>query len=288
MTEGGRDYLVSTGWLEEHLDDPNLRVLDCTVFLKPQADGGFAVESGRGHWSHGHIPGAVFADLKQELSDPHSRLRFMLPPASQFAAAMSRYGVGEGTRVVLYDAAANMWAARVWWMLRVFGFDNASVLDGGWKKWTAEGRPISTGTPAHAAATFVAHPRPGLMATRDDVREAMEHQGSTCIIDALSEDQHEGKINTYGRRGHIPGSVNVPAMRIVDAETNAYLPLEELRAKFDGVGAASADRVITYCGGGIAASSDAFVLTMLGHTNVAVYDASLSEWAADPELPLTV
>ncbi|MDZ7727505.1 MAG: sulfurtransferase [Dehalococcoidia bacterium] len=280
------DPLVDTAWLETHLDDADLRILDCTVFLRPRQEGGFSVESGREHWSQGHIPGAVHADLKHELSDPNTRLRFMLPSAAQFADAMSRYGVGEGTRVVLYDAASNMWAARVWWMLRVFGFDDAAVLDGGWKKWKAEGRPISTEVPEPAPANFVPRPREGLMATKDDVLEAMEQRRAACIIDALAEDQHQGRVNTYGRRGHIPGSANIPAMQIVDPETNAYLPIEQLREKFQAAGALDSQRVITYCGGGIAASSDAFVLTMLGHPDVAVYDASLSEWAEDPSLPM--
>ena len=280
-------FLVTTDWLEQNLERPDLRVLDCTVFLQPREEGGFTIESGRGHWEQGHIPGSAFADLPGELSDTSQWLRFMMPPAEQFAEAMSGYGVGDGTEVVLYDAAMSMWAARIWWMLRAFGFDNARVLDGGWKKWKAEGRPVSTEPPSYPRGNFVAKPRPELIASKDHVLQAIE-DGHTCIVNALAEDQHSGQTNAYGRPGHIPGSVNVPAMRILDPETNEYLPLEELRKKFEGVGATSAGRVITYCGGGIAASSDAFVLTMLGHDRVAVYDASLSEWAADESLPMEV
>ena len=281
-------FLVSTDALAEELGAPDLRVLDCTVYLRRRPEGGgVQVVSGREEWAAGHIPGAGFADLKTELSDQSKQLRFMMPPAEQFAEAMSAYGVGDGTRVVLYDANGSMWAARVWWMLRAFGFDDARLLDGGLKKWKAEGRPLSTETPTVGRATFVARPREGLMATKDDVLAAM-NDGATCVVNALGEDQHSGQVNAYGRPGHIPGSVNVPAMRVLDPESGAYLPLAELRAKFDVAGATRAGRVITYCGGGIAASSDAFVLTMLGHDNVAVYDASLSEWAADPALPLEV
>ena len=280
-------FLMDTGTLEQELGAPDLRVLDCTVFLQPRPEGGMEIHSGREHWEQGHIPGAVFADLPNDLSDKSQQLRFMMPPAEQFADAMSRYGVGDGTRVVLYDAAMNMWAARVWWMLRAFGFDDARVLDGGWKKWKLEGRPVSTEAPSYPPGNFVPRSRPGLMATKEDVQAAIE-SGSTCVVNALAEEQHRGETNVYGRPGHIPGSANVPAMRIIDPETNAYLPLEELRTQFEGAGATSAGRVITYCGGGIAASSDAFVLTMLGHENVAVYDASLSEWAADPSLPMEV
>jgi thiosulfate/3-mercaptopyruvate sulfurtransferase len=280
-------FLADTGWLEENLGDPSLRVLDCTVYLRPRPEGGMTIESGREHWAQGHIPGAAFADLKEELSDTNQKLRFMMPSDEQFAEAMSSYGIGEDTQVVLYDANMSMWAARVWWMLRAFGFDNARVLDGGWKKWKLEGRSISTEPSSYPRGSFVARPRPSLIATKDDVQAAIS-DGATCVVNALAEDQHTGKVNAYGRPGHIPGSTNVPAMRIIDPETGAYLPLDELRKQFDVAGATSAGRVITYCGGGIAASSDAFVLTMLGHENVAVYDASLSEWAADPSLPLDV
>jgi len=142
-------YLVETDWLHAHLEDANLRALDCTVYLPNYFDASAAqkleIVSGRAHWEQGHIPGSAFADLLQDLCGPaDTRFRFPMPPAAQFAAAMSRYGVGEGTRVVLYDDMLNAWAARIWWMLRAFGFDNAAVLNGGWKKWTLEGRPIST------------------------------------------------------------------------------------------------------------------------------------------------
>jgi thiosulfate/3-mercaptopyruvate sulfurtransferase len=281
------DQLVETGWLAAHLDDPDLRVLECTVYLHPaDVPGGFRVESGRGRWAEGHLPRAGFVDLQEELSDRASALRFTMPPAAQFAETMGRLGVGDGTRVVLYDRAVNMWAARVWWMLRAFGFDDAAVLDGGFRKWTREGRPLATDDGAAPRRTFSARPRPGLIADKAGVLAALG-DGRACVLNALTAEQHRGTGGvTYGRRGRIRGSANVPARDLVDPETHAYLPLPELRAKFAAAGALDAGRVVTYCGGGIAASSDAFVLTLLGRGDVAVYDASLSEWAADPALPM--
>jgi thiosulfate/3-mercaptopyruvate sulfurtransferase len=173
-------------------------------------------------------------------------------------------------------------------MLRAMGFDDAAVLDGGWKKWTAEGRPVSTVAPTYPRATFVARPRPGLIASKDDVLAAVG-DGATCIVNALTPGQHSGDGGaTYGRAGHIASSVNVSARDIIDRETGAYLSESVLRERFSAVGATSAGRVITYCGGGIAATSDALVLTLLGHENVAVYDGSLSEWARDLGLPMEV
>jgi thiosulfate/3-mercaptopyruvate sulfurtransferase len=281
-------HLVETDWMAQHLDDPGVRVLECNVFLHPAPDmpGGFRVESGRAKWVEGHIPGAGFVDLQDELSDRTSKLRFMMPPAAQFAEAMGRAGVGDGVRVILYDRAVNMWAARIWWMLRAYGFDNAAVLNGGFKKWTVEGRPLATDDGARPGRPFTPRPRPGLMADKAGVLAALG-ESNACVLNALSEEQHRGTGGTtYGRAGRIAGSVNVVARDLVDPKTHAYLPADVLRTKFQAVGALDAKRVVTYCGGGIAASSDAFVLTLLGRDDVAVYDASLSEWANDPSLPM--
>lgn len=280
-------HLVETDWLAQHLEDPGIRVLECTVYLQPaDVPGGYRVESGRAKWSEGHIPGAGFVDLQEELSDRTSKLRFMMPPAAQFAEALGRAGVGDGVRVILYDRNVTMWATRVWWMLRAFGFDDAAVLNGGFKKWTLEGRPVATDAGTRPARTFTPRPRPALMTDKAGVLGALGESGA-CVLNALSEEQHRGTGGaTYGRPGRIAGSVNVAARELADPKTHAYLPADVLRAKFQAAGALDARRVVTYCGGGIAASSDAFVLTLLGRDDVAIYDASLSEWAADPSLPM--
>lgn len=290
MVFANPSYLVETGWLQDHLGDPDLRVLECTVFLRRSEQGGKSVvvrESGRAAWAEGHIPGSAFADLITDLSDQSAKLPFMMPPAEQFAESMGRLGVGEGTRVVCYDRAGHAWAARVWWMLRAFGFDNAAVLNGGWKKWTLEGRPVSTKPPSYPPARFVAHPREQLIADKAEVLAAIA-DGGVCVVNALSAQQHRGEISAYGRPGHIPSSVNLPHEAALDPQTGAYLPAEPLRQMLAASGIDGAKRVITYCGGGIAASGDALLLTLLGAEDVAVYDGSLSEWAADPALPLEV
>jgi thiosulfate/3-mercaptopyruvate sulfurtransferase len=280
-------HLVETDWLAQHLEDPGLRVLECTVYLPPaDGPGGFRVESGRAKWAEGHIPGAGFIDLREELSDRMSPLRFMMPPAAQFAEAMGRAGVGAGVRVILYDRSVNMWAARIWWMLRAFGFDDAAVLNGGFKKWTVEGRPLSTDTATRPPRTFTPRARPALIADKAGVLAALG-ESNACVLNALTEERHRGTGDSpYGRPGRIAGSVNVPAQELVDPKTHAYLSPDVLRAKFQAAGVLEAKRVVTYCGAGIAASSDAFVLTLLGRDDVAVYDASLSEWANDHTLPM--
>jgi thiosulfate/3-mercaptopyruvate sulfurtransferase len=279
-------YLVETDWLAAHLADPELRVFDCTTYLAPDPVKVFLVRSGRPEWEQGHIPGAGYLDLQGELSEAASPFRFTMPSAEQFAAAMSRHGVGEGTRVVLYSAGSVMWAARIWWMLRAFGFDNAAVLNGGFDKWRAEGRPLSTEPPRPAPARFVARPRPEMIATKSQVAAAITDPRMR-IVNALTARQHTGEGGAhYGRPGRIAGSVNVPAHRLVDGESKVFLPAGELAAMFAETGADRAEKVITYCGGGIAASADAFVLALLGHDNVALYDGSLSEWVKDPAAPM--
>jgi thiosulfate/3-mercaptopyruvate sulfurtransferase len=170
-------------------------------------------------------------------------------------------------------------------MLRAFGFDDAAVLNGGWKKWTLEGRPVATDDGARPPQRFVARPRPELIADKAGVLAALG-EGRACVLNALSAERHRGGGAPYGRPGRIAGSANVPAQDLVDPDTHAYLPADVLGQKFAASGALEARRVITYCGAGIAASSDAFVLTLLGRDDVAVYDASLSEWAVDPSLPM--
>jgi thiosulfate/3-mercaptopyruvate sulfurtransferase len=280
------EFLIDTATLARRLDDPQLRVLDCTTHLIPDPKATYQVVPARADFEKGHIPGAQFVDLQADLSDNSHRLRFMRPSAAAFAAAMGRFGIGEGTEVVTYSATTPQWATRVWWLLRSFGFDNAAVLDGGFQKWSREGRPVETG-PAkpRPAAQFVVRAERPLMVGKEEVLSAIGN-GAICTLNALSAEQHAGSGgNSYGRVGRIKGSVNLPAAHLVDPATGAFLSADELRRRFDAVGAFGKE-VVTYCGGGIAASADAFALVMLGHSNVKLYDASMSEWANDPALPM--
>ncbi len=287
MSHGNSRALVETNWLEEHLNDTDLCLLDCRVRLIPEDSGGFRLESGRSAWEEGHIPGSGFVDFTTDLSDRHSDLPLMMPPADQFADAMARVGVSAHTRVILYDDFYHIWAARVWWMLRASGFDNATVLNGGWHKWTQEGRPVSNRPAVPVRGQFVAIPRPTLMVGKQEVLEAIRTP-SSCLLNALTAEDHAGTggMIRYPRPGRIASSENVSFYDLVDPEMHAYLPAEQLREKFEAVGATGAKRIITYCGAGIAASSEAFVLTLLGLEDVAVYDGSLMEWAADASLPM--
>ncbi|MCG7346172.1 sulfurtransferase [Sporosarcina sp. ACRSL] len=287
--------LVTTDWLEERLDDPNLRLLDATTFLKhPEGDGYYDVWSGKEAYEKGHIPGAVFADLLNELSDPDSEYAFTVPSRERFAEKISELGVGDGTYVVVYDQGAVVgadiiasdWASRLAWQLRYEGFDNVAVLDGGLPKWIEEGRPVTTEPGSYPKGNFTGERRPELFVTKEDVLEAI-NDDNVIILDSLSEASYNGEVNTYGRPGHIPGSVNVFFGSLSDPKTKELYDDEKLAEIFDEVGALDPNKkVITYCGGAIAATWTGLVLNKLGQNNVAVYDGSLTEWAKDPSLPL--
>ncbi len=283
------DQIVSTEWLAAHLDDPGLRIFDCTTYLIYETGTGrpYRVQSGRADYDTGHIPGSDFIDLQEELSDKGAKTNFMMPPLDELARRFAAKGIGEGTRVVLYARKATQWATRVWWMLRAVGFDNAAILDGGHDKWAAERRPLSTVPHAYPAARLQLRARPGLFVGKDEMMAAIGDAGA-CSINALAPDLHSGANPRYGRPGRIPGSVNVPATALQDPATFALRPPEQVASIFASAGADTSKRVLIYCGGGIAATLDAFLLHQLGYENIAVYDASMSEWAKDPALPIEV
>lgn len=275
---------MSVDWLVEHLQDQDLRVFDATVQVNKWLFLAF-VRSGRRAWQDGHIPGSAFADLFALSNSEAPRRTFTLPSADRFAAAVGALGIGSEDRVILYDRRESMWAARLWWMLRIFGHDDAAVLDGGWGAWQALDRPICDQRCMYKAATFVPHPRPLLVVGKREVLAAIGDP-RVCLVNALGRRQHRGEVNEYGRRGHIPGSRNVTAWEILDRETGCYRPIPELRKKVGGI--LDAERIIAYCGAGAASASLANVLVRLGHPNVAIYDGGLMEWCADRSLPLEV
>ncbi|GAK12269.1 sulfurtransferase [Geomicrobium sp. JCM 19039] len=288
--------LVSTDWLAEHLHDDNLVILDATTFLKlPEGDGLYSINSGIDAYKEAHIPGAVHADVLHELADPDDENAFTLPSRERFVNKIEALGVGEGKHVVIYDRvaevgssnAASDWATRVWWMLRFEGFDDISILEGGIRKWERENREMRSGVETNPHANFTFERRPELLATKEDVKNAMT-DSSTVLMNCLSPDTFSGTVNTYGRPGHIPSSVNVYFRSLSDEESLLVKKEEELHEIFEPMGVFDTNKkVITYCGGGIAATWNAFIMYMLGREDVAVYDGSMTEWVKDESLPLT-
>jgi thiosulfate/3-mercaptopyruvate sulfurtransferase len=281
--------LISTEQLAAMLGQPNLRIYDCTTYLEPPPPGNdnpYVAVPGHHTFEEAHIPGADFLDLQGEFSDPATKLRFMMPSPAQLAASFGRHGLGDGNRVVLYSIGTPMWATRFWWMLRSLGFDNAAVLDGGLDQWKAEARPLQSGSArGYPPATFTAKPRPGFFADSNAVKAALERPGNV-IVNALGPQFHKGlEPSRYGRPGRIPGSVNVSAATLMQPTKQLIAPAEA-EAKFAAQGITKDKNVIAYCGGGISATVDLFLLHQLGYDNLTLYDGSMSEWAKDASLPI--
>ncbi len=280
------DWLVGSDWLADHLGDGDLRIIDCTIKSVRREDGGWGNESGRGDYESGHIPGALFVDLLVELQDAAASTPLMLPDADDFAGAVGALGIGNQSQVVVYTAAVPWWATRFWWMLRAFGHDRVAVLDGGLDTWRRQGRPLHTAIASPTPARFDARYRPELVAGKEQVFRAI-NRGGAPVVNALSWQLHTGESNLgYARPGRIANSENLSALSFIDRESGCYLPPEALAAAAASVLPDPSAGAICYCGGGIAATMTAFVLTLLGHDPVSVYDGSLNEWAADPEMPM--
>jgi len=286
------DYLVETDWLEQHLDDTDLRIYDCSVNVQINLDTKlskkfpFIYRNGSAQYEQSHIPRAGFIDVPGALSDMVSDLPLMLPPEKQFIEAMSNYGVDDNTRVVLYSTTEPNWSARVWWMLRTYGFNNAVILNGGWEKWLREGRVTSNLACEYLPGQFTPRYRPDLFVEKEQVLNAIEDE-AVCIVNALPSMLYAGTSDiAFGRKGKIVSSVNVAFTSLHDPITGCYLSSEKSQKIFEDVGADDAKHIINYCGGGIASSNNAFALTLSGYNNVSVYDGSLLEWGNDASLPM--
>lgn len=268
--------LVSAQWVADHLGADDLLVVDASVVAYTQPNGRPGMLSGHElYLADGHIPGAVFADLLEEFSDPAGRHPFTRPDHERFAAAAGDLGIGAGTTVVVYDTALGQWASRLWWLLRSFGHDAAAVLDGGLTAWRALGAPLDRGHVAPTPTVFTPVERGDAWVDKEFV-ERVVHGNEEAALVCSAPPATADRV--------IPGSQSLPVARLVDRETRVARPDDELRALFAPLRAAS--RVVAYCQGGIAATATALHLVRLGEERVAVYDGSLAEWAEDADAPL--
>jgi len=281
--------LITTEQLAGMLGQSDLRVYDCTSYLEPAPEGSdapYLVVPGNKTFEAGHIPGADFLDLQGEFSDSAAQVRFMMPGTSRLEVAFGGHGLDAAKTVVLYSIGTMMWATRFWWMMRSLGFA-ALVLDGGFDKWATEGRPVERGqAKGYPATAFKASPREGFFVGKSDVLSSL-NDSATVIVNALGPQFHRGlEPSRYGRPGRIPGSVNVSAATLMNAADKTMVSLADAEAKFKSQGITRDKKVLCYCGGGISATIDLFLLSQLGYDKLTLYDGSMGEWARDPALPI--
>lgn len=279
MKNGPMPALVTPAWLAAELGRSDLRPVDGTWHM-PQLR-----RDARREFVEAHIPGAVFFDI-DAIADTSVDLPHMLPDPALFARSVGEMGIGDGDRVIVYDARGVVSAARVWWMFRVFGHERVAVLDGGLRRWRAEGRPLESGEPQPAARSYTPRFRPELVRGLPEVRAALAG-GGELVLDARSRGRFAGtepEPRPGLRGGHMPGAHNLPYEDLY-APGGTLRPVGELRQAFAAAGVTPERPVLTTCGSGVTACVLALGLHLLGREDVSVYDGSWTEWAQRPELP---
>ena len=274
------DPLVSTAWLAERLTDPKVQVVDATWYMPAEG------KRGRDSFEEAHVPGAVFFDI-DEIADPDTDLPHMLPSPEAFAAAAGELGLRREATIVVYDAQGLFSAPRVWWTLRVMGFPDVRVLDGGLPKWQADGHPITDGPGAPAATAVTAELRPELVRDLPAVRAVLQSHAEQ-LVDARPAARFRGEVPEPRpglRGGHMPGACNVPFASLVNPD-GTLKSAEELKAMFEAAGVDLAKPIVTSCGSGVSASVLALALARLGREDVAVYDGSWTEWGGRADTPV--
>jgi thiosulfate/3-mercaptopyruvate sulfurtransferase len=272
------ELLAEPDWLAEHLDDPNVRIIDCATLEA---------------YRRAHIPGAVQLPahyyIKEDPSQPGmDHGTFIMPPA-QFEALMGQLGVSSDTLVVTYDDNNALVASRLWWCLKYYGHDRAKVLNGGWHRWLSEGRPVTFHATRPPRATFTAVPRPELIADAELLKAKFDDPGCQ-VLDARTDGEWDG-TNDRGnaRAGHVPGARHLEWLNFVAKDdSRRFLPADDIQQLLDEAGIERGKATITYCQGGIRAAHAAFAMELLGYDNVRVYDGSMRDWANREDTPLTL
>jgi thiosulfate/3-mercaptopyruvate sulfurtransferase len=277
------DGLVSTLWLNDHLNDPEIRIIDVRWYLFEED------KTGRSEYLRGHIPGSVFVDLEVELAAPAGEGlgRHPIPRPEVFASSMARAGVGPETHIIAYDDSGGATAARLWWLLRYYGHNQVSLLDGGITQWVAEERPLQIDVPIFRRTTFnpVAHPD---MVVNKETIDRLRTDARARILDVRLAERYEGKVEPIdSRAGHVPGAINAPlAGNWASPTDRRFLSPADLRERFKRLGVNKAEQVVAYCGSGVNACQMLFALNLAGFSNALLYEGSWSDWSRDPSLPM--
>ena len=282
--------IISCEWLNRNLENKRVRLYDCTTYLnytdnhpsKP-----YDVESGYQDYLKEHIPGASFLDLQNQISNIESQYKFTLPEVDILGDRFGKLGIGQPYHIILYSKNGLQWATRVWWMIYMLGYTNVSVLNGGLKEWKRLDYDLESGESFYSETAFSNSENQSFFVGREQTLDAM-NDNSCFLINALTSDIHNGESTRYGRPGRIPGSINIPFSDLMDVNTHMLKSPKEALSAFEKHNITKDSEILNYCGGGIAATLNAFVLYQLGFEKLKVYDNSLSEWAMDKTLPMEI
>lgn len=279
--------IVSTEWLEANLDDPGLRIIDIRGYVNSydMGDGREGAEyvGARGEYDEAHIPGSVYVDWTADIVNPDDPVKVQIATAEQFTEAMNARGIGSWTRVVVVDHTGGHFATRMWWALQYYGHEAVAVLDGGFNKWAAEGRPLTKTVLFPYPAQFFPKERPELRTSVDDVAKIVS-EGGALLVDARDEKTYTGDVWRGERPGHIPTAVNLPSKSFFNAD-GTWKPQREIAEIVGRAGITPETNVVAYCNGGVTATSVLFALHQIGYQNVSNYDGSWNEWSERTDLP---
>lgn len=282
------EAIIDCNWLKDRYDRQDIRIYDCTSYLHytdEHPSQPYDVVSGFDNYRTSHIPNAAFLDLQQSLSDNDSPYRFTIPALQDLADRFKKQGVGDPFHIILYSANGMQWATRIWWMLYAVGYEKVSILNGGFAAWQQAGLPTQDSITTCSPGKFEARIRPNIFVGKQRVLEAIADQ-KTVLLNALTRDLHLGESARYGRPGRIPTSINIPFSNFMKNGLDYIRSASEAQQILAEYGLTPNTDIVNYCGGGIAATLNAFVMLQLGFSDLQIYDNSMSEWAMDHSLAI--
>ena len=278
------NYIVEPEYVHERLTTKNFRVIDCTVYFELKKVGASTIYSGHADYLNRHIPGAAYLHMVDDLSDQNNKIPFSIINQETLNRTLSEIGIHKDDEIILYGSGFHMAITRAWWVLKISGLNNIKIMNGGWDAWQERKFPVSSGKETFTKSSFNGHRDDSVILDKEQVKAATKND-DFLLVNALTRKQFSGGGTHYGRPGRIPESINIPALEILDHNTGKFSPKEKMQQQLKLI-LESKKSIISYCGGGIAATTVYFALKIFGKEDIFLYDNSLLEWSNDQNLPM--